>query len=69
MHALEVDDDVARIRRELREPAHQLLGRAEEQRALRLEHGHLAALLRQDLALLRRAQAVRAHQVGADSRA
>jgi hypothetical protein len=58
MHALEIDDHITRLRGELGQPSHQLLGGPEEQRALRLQHGDAAALLRQDLALIGRAQAV-----------
>jgi hypothetical protein len=65
MHPLEVDDHIARLGRELCESSHELLGRAEEKRPLGLEHGHFAAFLRQDVAFLRRAQTVRAHEIGA----
>jgi len=65
MHALEVDDHVTRLARQLGELAQELLGGAEEQRALHFEHGDFLPLPRQHFAFLRRAQAVRAHHVAA----
>ena len=44
MHAFEIDDHEARAPGKLGDPPQQLLGRAEEQRALRLDHGDLGAL-------------------------
>jgi hypothetical protein len=53
MHALEIDDDVAGGFTELGDAPQQLLGRAEEQRPLRIDHGDLEAFDVKQVAFLR----------------